>query len=92
MQRGTYRFRIVGTPVNEIGDGTQKDHVEALAAFEHAFLLPELAHFRDIPELPTVLFDGYHPDCIYVCRGDQVIDSPFGGYHSCIILAAFLGG
>jgi hypothetical protein len=99
MQRATDRFRIVGTPVNEIRDRTQKDHVETLAAFEHAFVLPELAHLRDIPELagkvtviPAILFDGYHPDCIYACRGDQLIDSPLGGYHSCIILAAFLDG
>ena len=42
--------------------------------------------------LPPVVFSGFHPDCIYLLRSGQILNSPFGPYHSAICVAGFLLG
>lgn len=39
---------------------------------------------------PTISFQGYHPDCVYV--GNGKVKSPIGGYHSALVLLGYLEG
>lgn len=46
----------------------------------------------DVLWLPTITFDGFHPDMCYVAIGGDLHGSPLGAYHSAIIAGAFAAG
>jgi hypothetical protein len=44
---------------------------------------------RRIRLLPVVVFDGFHPDIVYIAQNDLLLASPVGAYHSGITAGAF---
>lgn len=45
-----------------------------------------------VVRFPVVVFNGFHPDCVYVMRDGVALDGPIGSYHSAIAAAAWLEG
>jgi Polysaccharide biosynthesis enzyme WcbI len=41
---------------------------------------------------PRIIHTGFHPDCIYVHKGNQYVRTPMGQYNSALGLAGFLEG
>lgn len=99
MQSVTDEYEIVGIPIGEV-DGKVDDYYrDQFGLYRHLFLLPRLRRLADFAEfkgkvslLPSIHFEGYHPDSVYVTKNGKLTDSPMGGYHSCIIFAAFSTG
>ena len=49
---------------------------------------------RSVPAqtVPTVSFDGYHPDLCYISAGHRLVSGPLHDYHSLLALAAYRHG
>lgn len=45
-----------------------------------------------VARFPVVVFNGFHPDCVYVMRDGVAVDGPIGAYHSAIAAGAWLEG
>ncbi len=62
------------------------------------FVQPSYARrFDDYPNdnirlFPTVVFTGFHPDCMYLFPNMKVVQSPFGDYHSSLVASCFVLG
>jgi len=83
---------------------TREDLFAELACFDTVFtqpfgrgFLPDLdgailkeRFGRSLYFYPTIEFNAFHPDCVYICRRSprEVLHSPIGDYHSAIV---FLG-
>lgn len=75
--------------------------LERLDSYERILVAPkletrfeaDLAPAKDrIWRLPTIYFDGYHPDICFVSAAEKNLDAVLGGYHSLIAYAAFRAG
>ena len=42
-----------------------------------------------VERFPVVVFNGFHPDCVYVMRDGAAVDGPVGAYHSALAAAAW---
>lgn len=47
---------------------------------------------KKVSLLPTIIFDGYHPDICYLTSSSGFLKGPLGDYHSLICFAAFEKG
>jgi len=52
----------------------------------------DLSKLTNLAVLPTVYFDGYHPDLCHVHSGTALVKGPLGDYHSALAFAAYKSG
>ena len=52
----------------------------------------DLSKLANLAVLPTVYFDGYHPDLCHVHSGTALVKGPLGDYHSALAFAAYKSG
>lgn len=88
-----------GLIVHEAVGKTPAQAEALMAEYTHVFALPMvaqewagLAGGEKLRTIPTVYFDAYHPDLIYVGHAGGPVASPMGGYHSALALGAFHHG
>lgn len=71
-----------------------------LRAFDRIFVAPQFQGLGNalepvadrVASLPTVFFNGYHPDVCYVNSGPRPLRGPLGEYHSIIAYASYVAG
>lgn len=71
-----------------------------LPSFERILIAPQLektleldlAGLDNVWRVPTINFDGYHPDICYLLHAGKSLKGPLGDYHSLIAYAAFRSG
>lgn len=71
-----------------------------LPSFERILVAPQLEKTLELDlsghdtawRVPTINFDGYHPDICYLLQAGKSLKGPLGDYHSLIAYAAFRSG
>jgi hypothetical protein len=99
MRAYTDKLDLDGVPITEINGQSDEFYLDRLAKYDHIFVIAQLSRLTSVPGLkskvkiiPSIYFQGYHPDAIMLTANGRMINGPIGGYQSCIVYASFIAG